>query len=170
MEARVPERRGYFRAVFRLLCAGRFRTRNPGRGLARAGFKFAEPVFVAWLGVVPYLSREAIEETLRFVGNEIRASSEIVFDYPLPLSDERAGPSREAQNLASRVALIGEPFRTAFLPEEINAILAALGFDVVEDMDTQGLNARYFRGRSDAFALRGSAHLMRARHGAVSTQ
>jgi methyltransferase (TIGR00027 family) len=141
-----------------------------GEALRRAGLNFAEPVFVAWLGVVPYLSREAMEETLRFVGKEISASSEIVFDYRLSAHPEDMSQRGEPQSLATRVALIGEPFRIAFRSDEIRTILEGLGFSIVEDMDAQRLSARYFRGRNNGFSLRGTAHIMRARHGAISAQ
>jgi methyltransferase (TIGR00027 family) len=147
-----------------------FERETLGEALARAEFNFAEPVFVAWLGVVPYLSREAVEETLRFVGKEISASSEIVFDYRPSAAPEGVSQPGDPQSLANRVALIGEPFRATFRPDEIGAILESFGFVIVEDMDAQRLSARYFRGRNDGLSLRGTAHIMRARSGAISTQ
>jgi methyltransferase (TIGR00027 family) len=132
-------------------------------GLARAGLDFAAPTFFAWLGVVPYLTREAVMETLRFVAERVGASSEIVFDYPEPA--DAIGPiqRRAMQILAARVSAVGEPFRTAFKSAEIRDALLALGFSRIEDMDATALNARYCRGRDDAFALRGNAHIVRAR-------
>jgi O-methyltransferase involved in polyketide biosynthesis len=102
-------------------------------------------------------------ETLRFVAERVGASSEIVFDYPEPA--DAIGPiqRRAMQILAARVSAVGEPFRTAFKSAEIRDALLALGFSRIEDMDATALNARYCRGRDDAFALRGNAHIVRAR-------
>ena len=65
--------------------------------------------------------------------------------------------------LSKRVALIGEPLRSFFTPDEWQRDLHALGFSTVEDMDAQALNARYFSQREDGLALGGTAHIMRAR-------
>ena len=139
-----------------------FERQTIAEGLAQAGFDFAAPTFFAWLGVVLYLTRDAVVETLRFVAEQTGASSEIVFDYPEPV--DAMGPvlRRAMRKLAARVASIGEPFRTAFKAHEIKDTLLAIGFSRVEDMDTAALNERYCRGRHDAFALRGNVHMVRA--------
>ena len=36
-------------------------------GLARSGFDVAQSAFFVWLGVVPYLTQEAIEASLNFI-------------------------------------------------------------------------------------------------------
>lgn len=134
-----------------------------GEGLMRAGFDFAAPTFFALLGVVTYLTREAVKETLCFVAQQTRGPNEIVFDYPEPADAISPVQRRAMEVLAARVARVGEPFRTAFKPNQIKDILLALGFSRIDDMDTTALNARYCRGRDDAFALRGNAHMVHAR-------
>jgi methyltransferase (TIGR00027 family) len=129
-------------------------------GLARTAFDFAAPAFFAWLGVVPYLTRDAVMETLRFVAQH---SGEIVFDYPEPAHAVSPVQRRAMQRLAARTSAVGEPFRTAFAPGEIREVLLSLGFGHIEDLDAAALNARYCRGRADGFALRGNAHIVRAR-------
>jgi methyltransferase (TIGR00027 family) len=139
-----------------------FERQTVTEGLARAGFGFAAPSFFAWLGGVYYLTRETVIEMLRFVAEQTGASSEIVFDYPEPADAMSPVQRRAMQMLAARTSAVGEPFRTAFEPEEIKSTLLTLGFNRIEDMDAPALNARYCRGRDDAFALRGNAHLVRA--------
>ncbi len=51
--------------------------------LRAAGFRTDAPAFFSWLGVVPYLTREAFRSTLRFFGG-MAAGSGVVFDYALP--------------------------------------------------------------------------------------
>jgi methyltransferase (TIGR00027 family) len=139
-----------------------FERQTVAEGLARAGFDFVAPAFFAWLGVVLYLTRDAVMETLRFVAEQTAASSEIVFDYPEPVDTMGPVLRRAMQMLAMRVASIGEPFRTAFKADEIKDTLSAIGFSHVEDMDTAALNARYCSGRHDAFVLHGNVHMVRA--------
>ena len=52
-------------------------------GLQRAGFDFSLETFVSCLGVIPYLTLEAITDTLAVVGGMGRGS-EMVFDFGLP--------------------------------------------------------------------------------------
>lgn len=132
-------------------------------GLARAGLDFAAPTFFAWLGVVPYLTREAVMVTLRFVAEQTGVFSEIVFDYPEPADAMSPVQRRAMQILGARTSAVGEPFRTAFKPHEIRDALFALGFSRIVDMDATALNARYCGGRNDAFALRGNAHIVHTR-------
>jgi len=118
-------------------------------GLSRAGFDFAKPAMFAWLGVTPYLTREAVMGTLAFIAT-LAKDSEVVFDY-------------SAKGGTARVAASGEPFRSQFEPKELFGAVKALGFSFVEDLDAAVLNARYFRNRDDGLSLRGRAHLMHAR-------
>ena len=140
-----------------------FERKSVAEGLARAGFDFTAPAFFAWLGGVYYLTREAVMETLRLVAERVGAPSEIVFDYPEPADAISPVQRRAMRMLAARVSAIGEPFRTAFNSAEIRDVLLALGFGRVEDVGATALNARYCSARQDAFALRGTAHIVRAR-------
>jgi methyltransferase (TIGR00027 family) len=129
--------------------------------LAAWGFDAARPAFFAWLGVTPYLTREAILKTLGLVATLARGS-EIVFDYAEPA--ENLSPLEEAARhaLAERVALAGEPFQPGLRPDELASDLRRLGYSVMEDFTSGPLNERYFAGRSDGFELRGRSHVMRA--------
>ncbi|HEX3407499.1 MAG TPA: SAM-dependent methyltransferase, partial [Caulobacteraceae bacterium] len=97
-------------------------------GLAAAGFDFGRPAVFAWLGVVIYLTRAAVLETLGVIG-ELPAGTEVIFDYGVPLSAssprERAAHARREARLAAR----GEPWITRFTPAEIGVELTRLGFD-----------------------------------------
>jgi methyltransferase (TIGR00027 family) len=126
--------------------------------LDRAGLDRAAPAFVAWLGVTPYLTPEAVRATLAFVARELAPGSEVLLDFAVVAEPEpRAKAAREA--FAARVATLGEPLRSAFAPEALIADAQALGFAGVEVEDAEALNARYFSGRSDGLRLHGG-HLL----------
>jgi methyltransferase (TIGR00027 family) len=131
-------------------------------GLARAGFDFAAPAMFAWLGVTPYLTREAVMNTLSFIAS-LAKGSEVVFDYAEPTHDHNETQRAHFEAMAARVAAAGEPFRSFYLPEPLARDLKALGFSLAQDWDAEALNARYFRDRPDGLKLRGSGHLMQAR-------
>ena len=131
-------------------------------GLERVGFEFAKPAVFAWLGVVPYLTREAVMGTLSFVAS-LAKGSEIVFDYAETPGKETPEQRAHFDAMAERVAASGEPFRSFFEPDDLVRDVKACGFSFVENLNASALNARYFNGRSDGLALRGRGNLMHAR-------
>lgn len=102
--------------------------------------------FVSWLGVTPFLSREAFEETL--AGLE-RVGAQLVFDYAVA-KDALDEQDRFAFDVLSRrVGAAGEPYRLSFPPGA-----GFTGFVAVEDLGKAEINERYFAGRSDGLAVR----------------
>src|SRR5204862_4639541 len=62
-----------------------FERQSLADGLAAAGFRSDRPAYFQWLGVTPYLTREAIVATLDFVA--AIKGAEIVFDYAEPFEN-----------------------------------------------------------------------------------
>lgn len=90
------------------------------------------------------------------------AGSELIFDYALP---REALPYLEQlafDSLAARVAAAGEPFQLFFTPEEIRERLRGMGWELIEDLDTGALNARYFT-EGKLRAIGGGGHMLSAR-------
>jgi methyltransferase (TIGR00027 family) len=111
-------------------------------GLDTAGFHRDEPAFFSWLGVVPYLTRDAAFATLRFIAG-LPPGSGVVFDYAIPRELLGEAERQAFDLLAGRVARAGEPFRLFFDPEQLAAELRALGFTAIEDMDGAAIRARW---------------------------
>ncbi|HEX3673642.1 MAG TPA: class I SAM-dependent methyltransferase [Rhizomicrobium sp.] len=126
-------------------------------GLARAGFDFDNPAFFAWLGVTPYLTREAIDATLSFIAS-LKTGSGVAFDYAEPPGADHA----RFDAMAARVAAIGEPFKSLLDPAELAQSLTTMGFSRIKDFGGAMLNARYFQNRADGRKLAGRGHMMRA--------
>lgn len=124
--------------------------------LSGAGFLMEQKTFVSWLGVVPYLTREAASSTLKFLGS-FPAGSTIVFDYAVALSSLSLLERLAVKALARRVARAGEPFRLFFEPDELEEFLRAHGFSRIEQLASQQINERYFRGRADGLRVVGNA-------------
>jgi methyltransferase (TIGR00027 family) len=142
-----------------------FETQTLAEGLARAGFQSGRKAFFSWLGVVPYLTRSAVMETLGLVAS-LSTGNEIVYDYGVP--PESLDPVRRSafDALAARVAAAGEPFQTFFDPAALRRDLQQMGFGYSEDLGTDEINARYFSGRSDGLRVGGGiGRLMKAQVG-----
>jgi methyltransferase (TIGR00027 family) len=118
------------------------------------------PAFFAWLGVVPYLTREAFDTTIDYVA--ARNGNEVVFDYSDP--PESMTPDRRARHeeRAGRVDGVGEPWRTYFVPAELAAELSAKGLTEIEDLGPAQQAARYLH-RTDIPANLAGGHIVAAR-------
>ncbi len=129
-------------------------------GLAAAGFDSSQQTFFTWLGVVPYLTGEAIRSTLGFIAN-LSHGAHVVFDYSDP--PDKLPPELRAahEKRAARVAEIGEAFLTYFEPHDLNAKLLNLGFAEIEDLGPRQIAARYFLNGATTPPDKGG-HIVRA--------
>lgn len=131
--------------------------------LAAAGLDPAAPAFFSWLGVVPYLTLDAIVSTLTVIASR-PGSSEVVFDYAEPPGKLEKLQRLAFETLAGRVAQLGEPFVSYFTPADIARRLADLGFTDVETFSGPELGARYLAAPS-ALDRAGVGHVVAARRG-----
>jgi methyltransferase (TIGR00027 family) len=122
--------------------------------LAAAGFRRAEPAFFSWLGVTPYLSREAFEGTLCFIAG-MPPGSGVAFDFAVKRAALGFMERMALDELSRRVAAAGEPFQLFFDPKTLVEDLKRMGFSQVELLGRDEINARYFANRSDKLCVRG---------------
>lgn len=125
-----------------VFCPVDFAEQTAESGLAAAGFDPGAPAFFLLLGVAPYLTRDALLATARFVAG-LPAPAELVFDYNQPPS---AMPAHRRPALAAQaeaMARMGEPWRSFFTPDDIAAELAGAGFDSVADIGWRDCLTRY---------------------------
>ena len=130
-------------------------------GLAAAGFCREAPAVFLWLGVVPYLRRDVIQGTLRYIAGVPQA--EVIFDYGEPLENYRPERRGEMIAMADGVAALGEPWLSYFDPAEIALVLADLGFDDQEDIGIGEIACRYLGAPKSALPREPGAHVIRAR-------
>jgi methyltransferase (TIGR00027 family) len=108
--------------------------------LVGGGVDIDQPAFISWLGVTVYLTEPAIDAVFRFVAS-LPASSEIVFTFYSRDPEVDAG---YRQAMVDRVAELGEPFRTWFEPETLDAKLRGFGFSDVTFLTPEDAATRYF--------------------------
>jgi methyltransferase (TIGR00027 family) len=129
-------------------------------GLEAAGFNPSEATFFTWLGVVPYLTEEAIWSTLEFIA-KLPGGTHVTFDYANP-PDTFSPEMRAAHDRrAARVAEYGEPFRSYFDSDQLRARLEKLGFKSIDDLGPRQIAARYFPERAGSAPATGG-HLLHA--------
>lgn len=105
-----------------------------------AGFDPMKRSYFLWLGVVPYLTREAIMATLAAVGG-LPGGAEIAFDYANPMLDGELTPEQRAarEAMRARVASVGEPFLSFFETDELHAELIARGLIAITDFGPRAI-------------------------------
>jgi methyltransferase (TIGR00027 family) len=130
--------------------------------LAAAGFLGNAPAFFTWLGVVPYLTEDAIGRTLAYMASI--ANSEVVFDYmepPEAFSEELRQIERAR---SEQLEKMGERSDTRFEPSQIAAILHSHGFSAIEDIDFHQIASRFGRAIPSLAPGHLGAHVVRAKH------
>ncbi len=122
--------------------------------LVAAGFITSQPAFFSWLGVTPYLTREAFEGTLRFIA-AMPTGSGVAFDFAVQRSALGFMERMALDELSRRVASAGEPFQLFFDPQTLAEDLRRMGFSDVERLSSDEINTCYFANRSDKLRVRG---------------
>ncbi len=129
--------------------------------LTASGFVTTGPAFFHWLGVVPYLKRDAVFATLRSIAS--LPDSEVVFDYSEPLENYPPGRRANAAALAARTAQIGEPMLSYFEPSALWQELKECGFGELEDLGLAEIAPRYLGAPGHEIKEGGGPHLIHAR-------
>jgi methyltransferase (TIGR00027 family) len=121
-------------------------------GLAAAGFDTSAPAFFGWLGVAPYLTLAAFRATLDVIA-QLPAGTAVSFDYARARETLSQAGRTAFDALSGRVAAAGEPFQLFFTPQTMESELRRAGFQRIEQLDSDGLNERYFKQRADGLKL-----------------
>ncbi|MGB8947528.1 MAG: class I SAM-dependent methyltransferase [Candidatus Sulfotelmatobacter sp.] len=139
-----------------------FERQTLAEGLGQSGFDLGAATFFSWLGVTPYLTRDACMSTLSLIAT-MPAGSGVVFDFAVDPALLNAGQRQALDALSQRVARYGEPFQLFFDPGKLQDELRGMGFQRTEFLQGKELNALYFKNREDGLLVRGGlGHLMGA--------
>ena len=119
-----------------------FELAKPGPLLRDAGLDPALPTLTLWLGVTYYLTLDAFRGALEDIASYTAPGGLLVLDYgdESVISDD--SPYIGARRAAAWVEKRGEPYVTGFTREELEAELAAKGFDLVEHLHMPELAKR----------------------------
>ena len=116
--------------------------------LVESGFDPKRPAVVSSTGVSMYLTKEAINETLRQMASLAPGSTfAMSFMLPIELSDPEVRPGIERAAEGARAN--GTPFISFFTPSEMLALAREAGFKKVDHVSAAMLGDRYFAGRAD---------------------
>ena len=137
-----------------------FERQSLAEGLAAAGFDASEAAFFIWLGVVPYLTEDAVWSTLRFIAG-LPKGCQVVFDYGNPRDSLTPEMKASHDERAARAAELGEAWITYFDSDQLRANLMGLGFSEIEDLGPPAIVTRYINPAATSIPGNG-AHIVRA--------
>jgi methyltransferase (TIGR00027 family) len=130
--------------------------------LVAAGFQHDSPAFFTWLGVVPYLTQDAIGRTLDYMSSI--QNSEVVFDYmepPEAFSEEL----RQSEKVRTeQLKKMDEHSGSRFEPADIVAMLRSHGFCAIEDINFQKIASRFGRAVQGLAPGHMGVHVVHAKH------
>jgi methyltransferase (TIGR00027 family) len=130
--------------------------------LVAAGFQQNSPAFFTWLGVVPYLTQDAIARTLDYMSSI--QNSEVVFDYMEPPEAFSEELRQLEKARAEQLEKIGERSASRFEPAGIAAILRAHGFCAIEDISFQQIASRFGPAIQALAPGHAGLHVVHAKH------
>ncbi|MGA8088367.1 MAG: SAM-dependent methyltransferase [Terracidiphilus sp.] len=133
-----------------------------GEKLAAAGFLENAPAFFTWLGVVPYLTKDAIVRTLDYMSSI--PNSEVVFDYMEPPEAFSEELRQIEKARAEQLDKIGERSCSRFEPAGIAAILRSHGFSATKDIDFHQIASRFGHAIQSLAPGHLGAHVVQAKH------
>jgi len=117
-----------------------FERDNLSERLSLAGLAPNVRTFFTWLGVVPYLTSQAVALTLSQIAAH-PAGAEVAFDYTEARENIDPALRPQYEERAARVAAAGEPFLSYFAPAELHDQLYEFGFRRIKDFDIPSMLA-----------------------------
>jgi methyltransferase (TIGR00027 family) len=130
--------------------------------LSSAGFERTSPAFFSWLGVVPYLTKEAIDNTLSYIASIPNA--EVVFDYIEPPENFSEDVKAYAVARKAQLEKTNERWVSGLEPAGVAEILRSHGFNDIEDIDFQQLVSRFGRQVQGLATGKIGSHVVHAKH------
>lgn len=111
--------------------------------LLRSDYSPKKKTVFGWLGIVQYLTSEAIEKVLAELATCAPAGSEIVFDF---YDDGAFGPNppADAKKIMAAAARRGEVMVSGHNPDSLKKILKKQGWELTEVLSPADLEKRYF--------------------------
>jgi methyltransferase (TIGR00027 family) len=139
-----------------------FERDDVGEKLVAAGFQQNSPAFFTWLGVVPYLTQDAIGRTLRYMSSI--PNSEVVFDYMEPPEASSQELRQIEKERTEQLKKMNERSLSRFEPASIAAILRSHGFSAIEDIHFQEIASRFGHAIQGLAPGHLGAHVVHAKH------
>ncbi|USK94963.1 class I SAM-dependent methyltransferase [Bacillus tropicus] len=129
--------------------------------LRNEGFE-NKKTFFSLLGVTYYLTKEELSSLIECLFAMVPEGSSIVFDYPDENLFTEKGLSNRVENMVKMAAVGGEPMKSCFSYNEMEALLEKAGLLIYEHLSPKDINTLYFEGRNDYLEAFETVHYVHA--------
>ena len=146
-----------------------FETENLVEKLKQSTFDPALPTFFSWLGVIPYLTKQATQETLQALLATVSGYCEIALDFFVPVETLSGIDRALIESIMQAAEDLGEPMLAFYAPDELEATLKAVGFDTVAHMSPVDGQKQFLDNRTDNLRLLTGVHMMLASRGKLAS-
>ena len=127
-----------------------FNKENLADNISQSGFAAGKKTLFMLEGITMYLSKEAVEGTLRFVSDTSGSGSKVVFDYIYGGVLRGENKYYGEEGMYKRTAKVGEEWTFALEENEAESFLGKFGFKVKDCCDAHELEERYFKNSKGA--------------------
>ncbi len=111
--------------------------------LAGSGFDTSRPTFLTLLGVSYYITADSLAKTARSISRHLPAGTLLAIDYLLDEESAKPEDVLMRQRMKSFVARMREPMVSEYSLDSMNAMMAAQGFETVENFALSDLEQYY---------------------------
>jgi methyltransferase (TIGR00027 family) len=125
-----------------------FEVESLREGLDAAGFDWGQPTLFSWVGVVPYLTTEAVVTTLRTIAS-CASGSAVVLTYRADDSILDDNGRTLLEIISALAAGMGEPFQDGWPAAAMQRLVEDCGLQVEDHPTRDELVQRYLADRTD---------------------
>ncbi len=111
--------------------------------LKGSGFQRSRPTFLTLMGVAYYISAEDLNQTAESIARNLPEGTLLLLDYLLDETSSSAEHRVMKEKMKAFVAKRGEPMVAEYSLASMNGLMAARGFDTVENLTLPELEQRY---------------------------
>jgi len=122
-----------------------FISQDLGEELKKAGYALSSKTLFIWEGVTQYISKEAIDNTIKYVA-QVHTGSKVVFTYVLESFINGSCVPDGLNSIYKRFLKKKKPlWYCGFEPAEMNEYLSKFSLSLIEDVGTEEFLERYIK-------------------------
>ena len=123
-----------------------FKRASLSEALRAAGLDVSQPAFFIWEGVTNYLTQNAVDAVLAFIGSTA-PGSRLLFTYVHRDVIERPTAFEGTRRLRRSLRRFGETWSFGLAPGDLPCVLDRFGLSLIEDIGSSEYRARYLGER-----------------------
>ena len=124
-----------------------FNKEDPEQRLLENGFQYGKRCLFILEGLLMYLDEDAVDETMKLIKRISGPDSKMVFDYIYSSVLRHEEKYYGDEDLHKNVENVGEPWGFGVEEDSIKTFLDEHGFRIIEELNGDTLDKRYFRPR-----------------------